>query len=161
LSVPDIRVPSRSGRPHAPMANGQHAAARAAATGLVLRRTHVFHGERRRGALKGYHHEGRRPRHAVTQVVVSPNAHGVYKARWIGFGKTGKGKLSSFFPKAWTQAEVEDAIRLAVGLAIVTNGLTVFRSGSRWKFLEVVRGIRIEGLLSWSGRTIMTAYPLM
>jgi Bacterial EndoU nuclease len=83
---------------------------------------------------------------------------GVYKARWLGFGKTGGGKPSTFFPKAWTQRVVEEAIRLAAGLAIVGN-LPMLRQGSRWQFKEVVNGVRIEGLLSWSRKTIITSYP--
>lgn len=143
------------------MTKGQVAAARVIGAGLRLRKTHVFHGERRQGTLKGYHHEGRQPRHTITVVLIPPNPKGVYEARWLGYGKTGLGKPSSFFPKTWTRAEVTDAVRLAAGLALVTKTLTVFRSGERWHFSRIVRGIRIEGLLSWSRKTIMTAYPIL
>ena len=82
-----------------------------------------------------------------------PNSKGVYKAKWLGHGKTGSGKKSTFFPDSWTRGRVESAIRQAAGSAIVRDKL-VRTSPNRWYFRSRLDGITNEGYLSRSKKTI-------
>ncbi len=129
---------------------------------LRLRRTHIFKGERIRGALKGFHLQSANPANTIVSMLSPATAasKGVYEARWLGFGKTGLGKPSTFFPATWSIAKTEEAIRRAAGSAGMRNAFELTSQGKRWKFSAVVDGIEIEGYLSRSRKTIMTAYPV-
>lgn len=130
---------------------------------LRLRWAHVFRGERLGGRLRGYHHEGRRPRHPLTPGTIgATKPSGPYEARWTGFGvvptAAWQGKYSTFFPRAWSRQKVEEAIRRVAGSALLRNTLTPGYRGS-WLFRGRVFGVMVRGALSPSKKTIMTSFP--
>ena len=139
----------------------------AAGKKLKLSLKHIFKGGRPGGTgdLKGLHHtKGGKPPTGIT--IVSKAAKGtkggVYKVRWLGFGKTGKGKKSTLFPDSWSKKKVETAIRQAVGQAQRKGGASyVKQANGKYKFRAKVNGITIEGYVSKSGKTIVTAYPVI
>ncbi|MBN68653.1 MAG: hypothetical protein CME32_05150 [Gimesia sp.] len=113
------------------------------------------------GDISGFHHIGTNPRrHTIVPGTKSTlDANKIYTAKWLGYEKTGNGKLSSFFPDSWSRSKVEHAICQAAGSAIVRNSL-VKSSKNRYKFSAQVHGITIEGYLTASKKTIVTAYPI-
>jgi predicted secreted protein len=142
-------------------------------------RTHIFEGHFKKRKLGngyrdvGYHHrEGGidRGEVRVVRIVASPDGNGVYRARIAG-GKTAGSsefRTSTFFPDAWSRAEVLRAVRLA--FLRRTFDVTDPTAARRWRGRAC--GMDIEGYVesqctqlpvnAASARLyhIVTAYPI-
>ena len=120
-------------------------------------RSHIFHGEvdTKEGRSLGWHYEPSADRAKGTYVKEgtrsAPNQYGVYEANvvieWIQ-----KKERSSFFPKDWTQEQVEKAI-----LEAYENGKP--KESTPWIIQGATSGgMKIE--LRTKGGKIQTAYPI-
>ena len=118
-------------------------------------KTHIYHGEiaSKDGSAKGLHFEPTADRKKGTYVIEqtrsAPDRHGVYQAKVVIEGVE-KRDYSSFFPRDWTQAQVEEAI------------LEAYRNRQPNKYGRFegfsARGVKIEMWLDKKDR-IQTAYP--
>lgn len=64
------------------------------------------------------------------------------------------------FPDAWSRERVVRNVRSAAETAIRAARLTRPVGKPRWHFTEVVDGVTIEGYLTRSMKTILTAFPV-
>jgi hypothetical protein len=78
---------------------------------------HIFHGEIKKGSAQGFHYEGAQMETAYgTKVIEStrtaPDSKGIYQAKVMVRGIEKK-ERSTFFPRAWSRADVTKAINEA------------------------------------------------
>ena len=129
---------------------------------------HVFHGEiNAQGRAVGFHHEGsighqvvgpQGTARLVPGTATPPNANGVYRASVEVFDQAAgawvrKGPASTFFPKAWSRAQVLAEIRGAFARRAAVPG----RPANYWEGVSP-SGVRIGGYTSPAG-DINTAFP--
>jgi hypothetical protein len=120
-------------------------------------KAHILHGEKTpRGEAKGWHYEPSGKASHGTHVIEStrspPDAHGVYEANVVIEGVK-KNPRSTFFPKHWTQEQVEQAIAEAYQRRVPVQRGPAYRfEGRSTAGVEIVMDVDARG-------NIMTAYP--
>ncbi len=118
-------------------------------------RLHIFSGDvdTKYGKSQGWHHERSADRSKGTYVIEAtrsaPDQHGIYKAKVVIEGVEKK-DISSFFPKEWSQEQVENAILEAYANRQPTRSVR-YEGFSK-------SGVKIEMWLDGKG-AILTAYP--
>jgi len=120
-------------------------------------RGHIFHGDvdSTSGKSTGWHYEPSGDKAQGTYVVEGtrspPDQHGVYSGN-VAIDGVKKGARSSFFPKAWTEKQVEAAIEEAYKARKPEPQSGVYRG-------TLPDGMKVELRLDGKGR-IESAYPV-
>ena len=118
-------------------------------------RSHIFSGDvdTKYGKSQGWHYERSADRSKGTYVIEgtrsAPDQHGIYKAKVVIAGVEKK-DISSFFPKEWSQEQVETAVLEAYANRQPTKSVR-YEGFSK-------SGVKIEMWLDAKG-AILTAYP--
>ncbi len=115
---------------------------------------HIFRGQiNASGKAVGFHYEGISDTFgSITKILKAPNAQGVYEAEVVLNG-IAKKIPSTFFPKAWTPAQVLEAIEEAYkSRQLVSNMKPLYEGISK---AGVVIRMYIENGI------ITSAYPIM
>lgn len=115
---------------------------------------HIFGGEiNAKGNAVGFHYEGISDAAGkVVEIIDSPNAQGVYRAKVMVNGVV-KQQTSTFFPKSWTPEQVLDAIQEAFDNRVLKTGKKMQYTGMSKS------GIKIEMYID--NGIILSAYPVM
>ncbi len=136
---------------------------------IPIHADHIFRGAiNGRGDLVGCHYKPTAPKQMrvdgrLCNVEIKQTSPGteqdVVTAKVIltdpASGKVVREKFSTLFPSAWSQQEIERAIREAYGDAKAHGRIE--RNGA---FRGTARNIRIDGYLTNRGDAIATAYPV-
>lgn len=117
-------------------------------------RSHIFYGTVDKDKRTGWHYEPTADRSKGTYVMNSSplDKHGVYKAK-VMIENVEKGPYSTFFPKHWSEEQVEKAI-----LEAYENRQLERVNPERYQ-ATLSSGVRIEMQLDKDG-SIITAYPI-
>lgn len=127
---------------------------------------HIFEGHYNPGGYSGYHHrEGGvdKGMRRIVRMLNGPDRYGVYEAEWSGPRTVSTStKASTFFPDAWSRAEVLLAVR-HVFLDAMREKDTHYDPDNR-KFRGIYKGVKIEGYVKRGAVQprlcdILTAYP--
>jgi hypothetical protein len=138
-------------------ATNAEAASEAASLLTDKGRGHIFHGEvdSKDGAARGWHYEPSGDKAKGTYIVEGtrspPDEHGVYSGN-VAIDGVKKGARSSFFPKDWTEKQVESAIEEAYKARKPEPKPGVYRG-------TLTDGMEVELRLDGKGR-IESAYPV-
>jgi len=152
--------PSPAATSGAPASNpGSRAATSAeAASALTDKgRGHIFYGDvdPKNGVARGWHHEPSGDKAKGTYIVEGtrspPDEHGVYSGN-VSIDGVKKGARSSFFPKDWTEQQVEAAIEEAYRNRKPDKEPNFFTG-------RTSSGVEVEMQLNSKGQ-IHTAYPV-
>ena len=138
---------------------GSKAATSAEAASILSdqNRTHIFEGEinPKRGKATGWHYEPTGSKEKGTYVIEetrsAPDQHGVYESNVMIEGVK-KDRRSSFFPKDWTEKQVESAIEEAYQTRASEKQFGVYRGTTSGD-------MKVELRLDGKGR-IESAYPV-
>jgi hypothetical protein len=138
-------------------ATNAEAASEAASLLTDKGRGHIFHGEvdSKDGAARGWHYEPSGDKAKGTYIVEGtrspPDEHGVYSGN-VAIDGVKKGARSTFFPKDWTEKQVESAIEEAYKARKPEPKPGVYRG-------TLTDGMEVELRLDGKGR-IESAYPV-
>ncbi len=156
-SAPTKPAPGNSPPPSVPgaaskAATNAESASEAASLLTNKGRGHIFHGEvnSKDGAARGWHYEPSGDKAKGTYVIEGtrspPDAHGVYGGNVMVEGVEKKNR-STFFPKDWTEKQVEAAIEEAYTTRKPEPKSGVYRG-------TLTDGMAIELRLDGKGRTV-------
>ena len=151
-------APSAPAKPSPGTAATKAEAASEAASLLTDKgRGHIFHGEvnPKDGVARGWHYEPSGDKAKGTYVVEGtkspPDSHGVYEGNVMIDGVK-KDRRSTFFPKDWTEKQVESAIEEAYKSRKPDREPGIYTG-------QTSSGVEVEMQLTNKGQ-IHTAYPL-
>lgn len=120
-------------------------------------RAHIYYGDVHKGKSSGWHHEAtadpQKGTHVIEGTRSTPDKHGVYEANVMIEGVK-KNARSTFFPKDWSEKEVERAI-----LEAYQNRQPVNGRPPGWFRGKSSEGIEIEMQMRANG-SIHTVYPI-